>query len=362
MLGPGKMSPTLLLFGSSVILMVVQFGLGHALPTPDNYDTAQTYDTTAGAARQPPMPDNYGTAQTVPEDIVAEQPLIHIPPEDLEKNAGNPRVKYCLSGNRDATYYTYVYVWSFSDSPAGSRVLGYPSHRWDYEPIIVRIDKESLKKSYIYDAGHYRARSTSNDHFVVVAGSHWFKPSQELLGERLGSEQFEQLTSESLKLINSRLETLARIPFRPGLSLSWACNTPWEVERTSAFSGPTAVGSIPRRVNGIAGLCIGLIAVAVSWIVVRMVRDYRTWHGFRIASCGLCGGIVGGVVGFEAVFAMASSSVPGIIATILGILAGLIAGTSASVLVGTIARGKILSALVVGGISSLAATILTVAW
>ena len=269
---------------------------------------------------------------------------------------------YCLSSNRDVTYYTYVYVWSFSDSPVVGRVLGYPSHRWDYEPIIVRIDKASLNRTYIYDAGHYRARSTSTAYFSVATGTHAFKPSREPVGERLGSGQFEQLTPESLRMINSQLETLPRIPFRSGLSRSWACNAPWEVERANVFSGPAAVGRIPLQANLLAGLFIGLIVATVGWLVLRMVRDFRTWYGLRVAACGLCGGIVGGVVGFETVFAMASSGVPGTNASILGILAGTAAGTAVSVLAGTIARGKIPSVLVAGGISSLAAAILTAAW
>ena len=309
-----------------------------------------------------PTPDNHSTAQTVPEHVVVDQPMLWIPPEDLGKNDGNPQVMYCLSGNSDATYQTYVYVWSFSDSTVAGRVLGYPSHSWDYEPIIVRIDKGSSKTTYIYDAGHYRARSTSNAHFTVVTGTHAFKPSQEPVGKKLGSKHFEQLTPETLKIINSRLEKLPRIPFRPGLSLSWACNAPWEVERANAFSGPETVGRIPPQVNAIAGLCIGLIVVVASWVVVRMVRDSRTWYGFRVAGCGLCGGIVGGVVGFETVFAIASAGVLGTIAMILSILAGTTVGTGASGLAGTIVRVKIPSVLVAGGISSSAATILTATW
>ena len=118
-------SSTLLLLGASVIFMAVSVGLGHA----------------------PPTPASNSMAEGVPEDIVAEQPLLRLPPGDLEKNAVIPKVLYCLSSNRDATYYTYVYVWSFSDSPVVGRVLGYPSHRWDYEPIIVRIDKASLNRT-----------------------------------------------------------------------------------------------------------------------------------------------------------------------------------------------------------------------
>ena len=237
-----------------------------------------------GLGHVPPTPASNSMAEGVPEDIGAEQPLLRLPTGDLEKNAGIPKVLYCLSSNRDATYYTYVYVWSFSDAPVVGRVLGYPSHRWDYEPIIVRIDKASLNRTYIYDAGHYRARSTSTAYFSVATGTHAFKPSREPVGERLGSGQFEQFTPESLRMINSRLETLPRIPFRSGLSLSWACNAPWEVERANVFSGPAAVGRIPLQANLLAGLSIGLIVAAVGWLVLRMVRDFRTWYELRHAA------------------------------------------------------------------------------
>ena len=336
---PERISSTLFLIGAA-ILLVASVGWGNV----------------------PTIPAHYSMALGVPGEIVTEQPLLRFPPEDLEKNTGIPKVLYCQSENREATYFTYVYVWSFSDSPLVSRALGYPGHRWDYEPIIVRVDKESRARAYIYDAGHYRARSTSNAHFEVVSGTHAFKPSQEPVGEKLGSGQFEPLTSDSLNMINSQLERLPRIPFRPGLSLSWACNAPWEVERVDAFSGPTAVGRIPPQANVLGGLGIGMIVAAVSWLIVRMVRDYRTWYGSRVAVFGLCGAIVGGMVGYEIVFGVTGSGVPRSIAVVLGVLAGTAAGTGASGLAGAIARSGFLSSLTAGAISSLAATILTAVW
>jgi len=176
------------------------------------------------------------TPPNVPTEVFNNQPRLHIDPEEVKRNGRLPQIRYCINRMEGMTYYTYVYVWTFSDTPWWAQVLGYPDHAWDYEPVIVCIDNETGQTKYIYDKGHYRAGVTQNRELDVKRGSHYFGPSSKTGGVTFSRENFKEMTDEQLQLMNKALGEIPRIPFGRELSLNWACKNPEKVEQKGSFS------------------------------------------------------------------------------------------------------------------------------
>ena len=204
----------------------------------------------------------------VPSEVLDNQPRLYIDSEDERRNDSPLAIGYCVHRNENATYYTYVYQWVFSDSPWVGQLLGYPDHEWDYEPVIVRVDRFTGQTRYIYDKGHYRAGMTESRDLEVEPGSHRFSPSNARAGRTFSAESFSQITRDQLDMLNQDLATLPRLPFGGDLSLDWACNDPSQVGRHSEFSTDSKASHIPVQVNGLGGGTVGAINLSSGYLLV----------------------------------------------------------------------------------------------
>ena len=297
-------------------------------------------------------------------DVIAHQPYLHIAPMDLERNGEPIKIGYCTSDAELLSYYTLIYIWEFSDTPWYFQMLGYPDHGWDYEPVIVVIDKRANDVSYVYDSGHYRAGITQSRFLEVKINTHHFAPSENQDGKIFDASHFHKLTPEQFELMNRRIAALPRLPFGKALSLQWACTTPEDVIQERSFSGGTQRGFVPVQTNMLGGMLAGLaasttikcIALLIGYVIGITWRR-AIWIGLI---SGLAGGITGGTLTYIAQL-ISSSNNNHIIATLIAIVMGAALG---AIICKIMYKGLILrsTVAVLGIICGIAGSLLTSMW
>lgn len=161
-------------------------------------------------------------------------------PEDDQSEDGEPfqinDVFYRLNESDSEVHVTLIYSSNFSDTNWFAEQLGYPDHDYDFEPVIVHIDKQSGDVSYTYDKGHYRSGTTESNSLEISEGAHYYTP-QETGGSTLDASLFKPLSEEKLQAINSELHSLPPLWWGRGLSLDDAVNHPERVRDGGYFSG-----------------------------------------------------------------------------------------------------------------------------
>jgi hypothetical protein len=297
-------------------------------------------------------------------DIIAHQPYLYIDPTDLERNGKPIEIGYCTSDAELLLYYTLIYIWEFSDTPWFFQMLGYPDHGWDYEPLIVVIDKQTNEANYVYDKGHYRAGITQSRFLEVKINTHYFAPSENQDGKIFDASHFHKLTPEQLDLMNRQIAALPRLPFSKALSLQWACNTPENVIQERSFSGGTQRGFVPVQINMLGGMLAGLAASTIIKCIALLIGCVIgiTWR--RVIWIGLMGGLAGGITGGTLTYIaqlISSSNNSHIIATLIAIVMGAALG---AIICKIMYKGPILRSniAVLGTICGIAGSLLTSMW
>ena len=234
--------------------------------------------------------------QAIPQaDVISHQPYLDISTTDLERNGKPIEIGYCTTSTELLSYHTLVYTWEFSDTPWYFQMLGYVDHSWDYEPVIVVIDKQSSDASYVYDGGHYRAGITQSRFLEVQTNTHHFAPSENQDGKAFDASHFHELTSEEIELMNRQIGALPRLPFGKALSLQWACTSPENVVRERSFSGGKQRGFVPVQTNMLGGVLAGLATSSIVKCIASLIGCVIgiTWR--RAIWIGFTGGLAGGV-------------------------------------------------------------------
>ena len=301
-------------------------------------------------------------SDSIPPIVLASQPRLHVDPDEIIRNAASIIISYCVHRDSMATYYTYVYEWTFSDSPTWADLLGYSDHEWDYEPIIAVVPNNG-RRTYIYDKGHYRAGSTGSNQFTVDAGTHRFSPSNKGNGQTYPPEQFRELTPRRLSVMNQDLTNVSRLPFGSSLSLDWACNDPARVEDEGQFSTDTPGGQLPVRLHVFAGIVGGFGISSFLWWLARGV-GYPTFGRFRVVvGIGIVSGLITGVTS-GIVSDMLSHNINSLImSSFIGIFIGSSSGfVATAVLSHRFAASMIVSMLVIVGVSNLVTGFFTSLW
>jgi hypothetical protein len=269
------------------------------------------------AVRQGNPGDGHPTTQ-----LVENQPFLYADVRDIERNGKPVEAKYCVNQTNEAVYFTYVYIWTFSDTQWWGELLGYPDHDWDYEPVIVRVDKHSGQTTYIYDRGHYRAGITESRDFSVTAGTHYFKPANRMTGDRVFIGSFSELTDQQLLMMNRSIERLPDLPFGRNLSLDWACRQPDKVARKGSFSSDGESARVPARVDGLGGLVVGFVVLGAFMLLVLRASAFSGVSRIAIVATGALSGPTGGITGGMLGWAVGGNSESAILATAAGLIAG----------------------------------------
>lgn len=270
--------------------------------------------------------DTASNSESIAAAVLQNQPLLSIDPQDANRNSDGLVIYYCINSDSTATYYTYIYEWTFSDSPMWSELLGYPDHNWDYEPVIAVIDHTDGSLTYVYDRGHYRAARTSSKYLVVNKGTHNFAPSSNGLGEPFGEETFRKLMPSRLSMMNEQLAHLPRLPFGSKLSLQWACNEPAKVVSKGEFSTDEVGGRLPVQVNLVGGALIGSLLSILAWMFINLTKSRERIRITRVVVVGTLSGLVAGITA-GSVSDMALNHFHNIAASVcLGFFAGALAG------------------------------------
>jgi len=243
------------------------------------------------------LTDTASNSESIEPAVLQNQPLLLIDPEDLERNHDELLIHYCVNSDSTATYYTYIYEWTFSDTPMWSELLGYPDHNWDYEPVIAVIDHSDGSLTYIYDSGHYRAARTSSKYLAVSKGTHNFATSDSGLGESFGEEAFCTLTPGRLSMMNEQLAELPRLPFGSKLSLQWACNEPAKVVSKGKFSADEVGGKLPVQVNLVGGALIGCLLSILAWMFTVLTKSGERIPITKVVVVGTFSGLAAGITG-----------------------------------------------------------------
>lgn len=232
--------------------------------------------------------------------VINYQPNLIVSSKEKAQNNAPIQVFYSVKYAKDAEYYTYIYVWTFSDTQWWGELLGYPDHNWDYEPIIVRVDNKNSEINYYYDSGHYQAGITTNGQFSVENGTHRYTPTNSGVGESFSVERFKKLTTLDIDEMNDLIEYLPRLPFGRKLSLDWAYNSPWKVADKGAFSTDDRVAQLPWQVNIVGSTALGIV-LGILLVLVRLKYKslgFSRWlHTFIFyVIAGVIGGIAGGFI------------------------------------------------------------------
>ena len=298
----------------------------------------------------------------VPPIVLANQPRLHVEPDEIKRNGAGIIISYCVHHDSMATYYTYVYEWTFSDSPAWAELLGYSDHEWDYEPIIAVVPNDGRPR-YVYDKGHYRAGSTDSNQFTVKSGTHRFAPASKGNGQVYGPERFRELTPRRLTVMNKVLAKLSRLPFGSSLSLDWACNDSAKVESAGQFSTDTPGGRLPVHLHAIAGIVGGFGLSGFLWRLARGL-GYPTVGRFRVVM-GI--GIVSGIVTGLASGIVSDMLLDNINSLIMSSFLGMFTGSSLGLLTTLVlshrfAASMMVSILGVVGVSNLVTGLFTSLW
>lgn len=173
------------------------------------------------------------TELTLEEVIRSQIPLLI---DESEANE-DVQVHYHSKLGPDGNWYVlYVYEWKFSDA-----WFSHWDHDWDYEPVLVVLDKDLNYKKTIYDSGHYSAGATTKDKLKVVEGTHQYEPSYAVGGRTFTGASVHKLDEETLGEWNKKLGELDTLPWIAGgtgkvLSLDEAYHEPWNVEKSRCFT------------------------------------------------------------------------------------------------------------------------------
>ena len=155
------------------------------------------------------------------------QPKVILPEGD-ESEAGEPfqinDILYRLNESDSEVHVTLIYSSNFSDTLPGLDRI-YHDHDYDYEPVIVHIDKNTGSVSYTYDSGHYGSDTSESNALEIVGGAHYFSPQDEG-GVPLDATLFTPLSDERLQEMNEKLHDLPPLPWGRGLSLDDAVHNP----------------------------------------------------------------------------------------------------------------------------------------
>jgi hypothetical protein len=206
------------------------------------------------------------------DSVVEAQPRLNFATGSTDRPT---EVSYCSVSGAFYDYTTYIYAWDFSESPTVSQLLGYSSHSWDFEPIIVRTSRSTGAVDYAFDSGHYRAGVTERNEFYVSPSHHRFIETSGAVTETQPVEKFVPVTSASLDEMNVLLEKLPRLPFGRGLSLGWACNDPGQVFASGYFSRDGAPRTkLPFQLTLLIGVAVMLIATPAFVIAPLLLRSF----------------------------------------------------------------------------------------
>jgi len=297
-------------------------------------------------------------------DITSYQPYLYIDPMDEERNGKPVEIRYCASDTELLSYYTILYIWEFSDTPWYFQMLGYGDHSWDYEPVIVVINRRSNKISYVYDRGHYRAGITQSRFLEVKKNTHHFAPSENQNGKIFNASHFQKLSPDQFELMNRQIAALPRLPFGKALSLDWACNTPESVIQEMSFSGTKERGFVPVQTNILGGVLAGLAASATIKCIALLIGCLIGIAWRRVIWIGLIGGLAGGITGGISTYIFQSSSLNksnDIIAVLMAIVIGAALGAIISKIM---YKGRMLGydIIILGIICGITGGLLTSIW
>jgi len=275
---------------------------------------------------------------TSADDALIFQPRLYIDESEIVRNGGPPTVIFCGKSSGAVSYYTYVYSWRFSDNTWWGRILGYPSHQWDFEPVIARIEIGSSPQ-YVYDAGHYRAAVTHEPDLVVVPGTHYFRPSHDRVGQPFTAEYLEPLSPGLLDSMNGAIGRLPRLPFGRQLSLDWACRDPSRVIEHASFSSDDNSAPIPIQVLWILGALSGTaVGVALrSGLGVITHTRFFPWKPTLAAS--FLAGTFGSVSAPISENGVAVLSSHGLLSVSAGLMAAAVVGSATGAIVPSITDG-----------------------
>ncbi len=301
----------------------------------------------------------------VPQEVLDNQPKLHIDPVDEARNGVPIEIKYCINKTETTTCITYVYVWTFSDTPLIGELFGYPDHDWDYEPVIVCIDNATGAKKLIHSTSHYRASVTTSEELEVTKNTHGYSPTTKTGGKTFPVENFKEMTEEQLRLMNNALSGIPRLPFHPELSLNWACKDPLKVEKNRYFSSDTKPSRVPPQTNGVGGAALGAGGGAAakgvaSGLGLKALAEAGVGGPAVVgAVSGLAGGVVGGAVS-EAVQNAGGSKATG---AVVGTLAAAGTGALVGAAIGSVIPGVGTAAgAVIGGICGGIGGLITSLW
>lgn len=296
-------------------------------------------------------------------DITSYQPYLFIDPMDEERNGKPVEIRYCASDTEMLSYYTLIYIWEFSDTPWYFQMLGYVDHSWDYEPVIIVINKRSNEVSYVYDRGHYRAGITPSRFLEVRQNTHHFAPSENQNVKVFNASHFQKLSPDQFELMNRQIAALPRLPFGKALSLDWACNTPESVIEQRSFSGAKGRGFVPVQANIFGGALAGLAASATIKCIAILMGCLIGISWRRAIWIGLMGGLAGGITGGIHTYIFQLISLSKTI-DITAVLIAVVIGAALGAIISKIMyKGRLLGYItIIGIICGITGSILTSIW
>jgi len=161
------------------------------------------------------------------------QPLLELDPKEPDHIID---VFYKVKRYGDKTSILYVYSWDRQDSPFLGWLL---NHAFDYEPIVVTLDKKGEVIKVAYDRSHYRVGVTDKPYLRVVRGFHNYKPLKEKPEKPWKARDMKPLSPEMLKGMDADLKGVKRFfgLFKP-LSLLGAYIDPAAYGKGDSFSTP----------------------------------------------------------------------------------------------------------------------------
>lgn len=190
--------------------------------------------------------------EEINERITCESGILRYIGKDEDELPNRVHVYYHVVEYKDRIYVLYVYHWLYSiffSVHVGLGRIEVGNHCWDYEPVIVVLDKDWTSLYAVYDAGHYdtekvmAARSDTIE-LQVVKGTHYYAPRVDTLLQysychTFPKNRFIPLTIDKIFDWQKQLQLLP--PYGPhDLSLLDAYLFPWAVgpdsKQIDAFS------------------------------------------------------------------------------------------------------------------------------
>jgi hypothetical protein len=242
-------------------------------------------------------------------------------------------------------------------------MLGYVDHDWDYEPVIVVINKQSNEVSYIYDRGHYRVGITQSHFLEVKKNTHHFAPSENQNGKVFNASHFQKLSPDQFELMDKQIAAIPRLPFGKALNLDWVYNTPESVIEERSFSGAKGRGFVPVQTNVLGGALVGLAASAIIKCIASLMGRL-VGISWRLAlRLGLTGGLAGGITGGISAYVFQLTSPSKTIDMIAVLIAVVIGAALGAVISQIMYKGRVLGYItIIGIICGITGSLLTSIW